>query len=147
MNLPIFSERLSELIFDSGKNAREIAKEIGISKTTLYEYLSGEKMPSLNNLIKLAEYFHCATDYLLGLEVEQSALIFKPCKPFPVRFQEALKFFELTRYKLEGLTGISESTLYYWAKGQKSPTVDSLLLVCKKLDCRFDFFIGRSDLR
>lgn len=147
MNLPVFAERLSELIFDSKKIGRDVAKEIGIGKTTIYEYLSGAKMPTLQNLIKTANYFHCSTDYLLGLESEQPNLTFKPCKPFPERFQEVLAYFGISRYKLEQMTGIAESALYYWAKGQRTPTIEKILLVCEKLDCRVDFFIGRSDLR
>ncbi len=147
MNLSIFSERLSELIFDINKIGREIAKDIGIGKTTIYEYLSGNKMPSLSNLIKIADYFNCSLDYLLGLESEQENLTFNPCKPFSVRFNEVLKYFDITRYKLEKLTGISESALYYWAKGQRTPTIEKIVLICKKLDCRVDFFVGRSDLR
>ena len=144
MNLQLFAERLAELIFDSKLIARDVAKLVGVGKTTLYEYLSGTKMPTLNNLIKLAEYFICSTDYLLGLENEQFDLSFLPCKPFSVRFKEVLEHFKISRYKLEQITGIAESTLYYWAKGEKTPTIDSIVNVCKKLDCRFDFFIGRS---
>ncbi|MGN0788295.1 MAG: helix-turn-helix domain-containing protein [Christensenellales bacterium] len=61
MELKIFAERLTDLIFDSKKVARDIAREIGIGKTTIYEYLSGNKMPTLNNLIKIADYFNCST--------------------------------------------------------------------------------------
>ena len=147
MYLSVFAERLSELIFDSKKNVRDIAKEIGIGKTTVYEYLAGRKAPTLSNLIKLADYFGCSTDYLLGLEQEQTALAFQVCKPFAERFQEVLQYFAISRYRLEQITGIEESALYYWAKGQKQPTVDNVLLVCEKLDCRVDFFIGRSNVR
>ncbi len=147
MNLSIFAERLSELIFDSKKTARDVAGEMAIGKTTVYEYLSGQKMPTLRNLVKLADYFGCSTDYLLGLEQEQTELTFAPCKPFPERFQEILQYFAISRYRLEQITGIAESALYYWAKGQKSPTVENVLLVCEKLDCRVDFFIGRSNVR
>lgn len=147
MNLAIFAERVSELIFDNQQAPREVAKEIGIGKTTVYEYLSGTKMPTLNNPIKIANYFQCSTDYLLGLENEQYELVFQEYKPFHERFQEALEYFDITRYKLEKLTGIAESALYYWAKGQRTPTIEKIILVCKKLDCRVDFFIGRSNSR
>lgn len=147
MNLSIFAERLSELIFDGKKTAREVAKETAMGKTTVYEYLSGQKMPTLRNLVKLADYFSCSTDYLLGLEHEQANFTFQVCKPFPERFQEVLQYFEISRYRLEQMTGIAESALYYWAKGQKCPTVENILLVCEKLDCRVDFFIGRSNVR
>ena len=147
MDLSIFADRLSELIFDRKQNARGVAQEISIGKTTIYEYLSGQKMPTLQNLVKLADYFGCSTDYLLGLEPEQTGLTFQVCKPFHQRFQEVLQYFDISRYRLEQLTGIAESALYYWAKGQKCPTVENILLVCNKLDCRVDFFIGRSNVR
>lgn len=147
LNLAIFAERLSELIFDAKKIARDVAKEIHIGKTTIYEYLSGTKMPSLANLIKLADYFECPTDYLLGLEAEPYERTFKACKPFPEQFKDILAYFDITRYKLERLTGIAQSALYYWAKGEKTPTVEKILIICEKLDCRVDFFIGRSNLR
>ena len=147
MNLSSFADRLSELIFDCKKKVREVAKETGISKTTVYEYLSGQKMPTLCNLVKLADYFNCSTDYLLGLEQEQTEQTFQTRKPFPERFQEVLQYFKITRYRLQEMTGIAESALYYWAKGQKSPNLENILLVCEKLDCRVDFFIGRSNAR
>ncbi len=147
MNLEIFADRLSELIFDCKKKPREIAKEAAIGKTSIYEYLSGQKMPTLQNLVKLADYFNCSTDYLLGLEQEQTNLTFQVCKPFSKRFEEILQYFAISRYRLEQLTGIAESALYYWAKGQKLPTVENILLLCEKLDCRVDFLIGRSNVR
>ena len=147
MNLTIFADRLSELIFDCKKKARDVAKETAIGKTTIYEYLSGQKMPTLRNLIKLADYFDCSTDYLLGLEPEQAKLTFQVCKPFSARFEEVLQYFAISRYRLEQMTGIAESALYYWAKGKKCPTVENILLVCEKLDCRVDFLIGRSNVR
>lgn len=147
MNLSIFADRLSELIFDKKKKVREVAKDASVGKSTVYEYLSGQKTPTLHNLVKLADYFGCSTDYLLGLEEEQNELVFQPCKPFFERFEEVLQYFEITRYRLEKMTGIAESLLYYWAKGEKVPTIDNILLVCEKLDCRVDFFIGRSNVR
>ena len=147
MELKIFAERLTELIFDSKMTARDVAKEVDIGKTTIYEYLSGNKMPTLGNLIKLADYFNCSTDYLLGLEEESIETTFYKCKPFPERFRAMLDYFDISRYRLEKMTGIAESVLYYWAKGQKTPTVESLVTVCEKLGCRLDFFLGRSNER
>lgn len=147
MDLKIFAERLTELIFDSKKTARDVAKQAGIGKTTIYEYLSGNKMPTLGNLIKLADYFNCSTDYLLGLEEESIDTAFLQRPPFHEQFESMLDYFDISRYKLEKMTGIAESVLYYWAKGQKTPTVESLVSVCEKLNCRLDFFIGRSNER
>lgn len=146
MNLSLFAERLSDLIFDSGKNSREIAKEIGIGKSTIYEYLSANKMPTLQNLIKLADYFGCSIDFLFGQDDYESKGKFITPAPFPARFKEMLDYFNISRYKLEKLTGISESVLYYWAKGDKTPSIESIVHVCEVLDCSIDFFIGRTNL-
>ena len=143
LDLKLFSERVDELIFDKNLKAMEFAKQSGISKSTVYEYLSGRKMPTLKNLIKIAEFFNVSTDYLLGIERDVYTKNFKGCVPFSVRFNEILKEYSMSRYKLEQLTGISESVLYYWAKGKTIPTVESLIIVCSVLNCSFDYLIGR----
>ena len=111
MDFGIFSERLKDLIFDTGKTPRDVAHDIGISKTSLYEYLSGCKTPTLNNLIKIANFFNCSCDYLFGFEDFAENEIFAEVKPFHIRFQEVLKHLDISRYKLEKLTGISESEI------------------------------------
>ena len=143
LDLKLFSERVDELIFDKNLKAVEFAKLCGISKSTVYEYLSGRKMPTLKNLIKIAEFFNVSTDYLLGLEKDVYTKNFKSCISFSTRFNEVLKECSMSRYKLEQLTGISESVLYYWAKGKTVPTVESLLTVSSALNCSFDYLIGR----
>lgn len=146
MDLAVFSERLADLIFETGKIARDVAPEIGISKSTIYEYLSGTKMPTLQNLIKIADFFNCSADYLFGREEFVNGVTYKQCKAFSERFKEILAYYKLSRYKLEKLTGISESVLYYWAKGDKTPSVERIIHVCTLLDCSIDFFIGRTDV-
>lgn len=146
MNFDVFADRLSDLIFDSKKPVTTVAKEIGVNKSTLYEYLLREREPRIYNLVKIADYFNCSIDFLLGLEDEIPGLVFKECKSFPEQFKDVLSYFNISRYKLQQMTGLSESMLYYWAKGQRTPTIESILLVCKKLECRVDFFIGRSDI-
>ena len=146
MDFGIFSERLKDLIFDTGKTPRDVAHDIGISKTSLYEYLSGYKTPTLNNLIKIANFFNCSCDYLFGFEDFAENEVFTEVKPFHIRFQEVLKHLDISRYKLEKLTGISESVLYYWAKGDKIPSVERIVHVAKVLNVSVDFIIGRRTL-
>ena len=143
MDLKLFAERVDELIFEKNLKVTDFAKLSGISKSTVYEYLSGQKVPTLKNLIKIANYFNVSADYLLGLEKDVYTKTFKECEDFSIRFKKVLENFSISRYKLESLTGISESVLYYWAKGKTVPTVESLLTVCNALNCSFDYLIGR----
>ncbi len=50
-----------------GKNKSQIAKELGISKPTLSQYLSGKILPSLTTFAKLCEIIDCSADDILGL--------------------------------------------------------------------------------
>ena len=66
MNL--FTERLNELIINSGKQQNDICKELGIYKQKFSRWKLGETKPDFDELIMLAKYFNVTTDYLLGLE-------------------------------------------------------------------------------
>ncbi|MDE6102752.1 MAG: helix-turn-helix transcriptional regulator [Ruminococcus sp.] len=43
-----------------------VAKETGISQGLMNEYKSGKKLPTLQNVTKIADYLDCSVDYLLG---------------------------------------------------------------------------------
>lgn len=47
---------------------KEVAEAIGISPSVVSNYESGERTPSVENLMALAGLYRCTTDYLLGLD-------------------------------------------------------------------------------
>lgn len=46
---------------------QEVARRIGVDRSTYSYYETGKSMPRLNKLIKLAHYYHVSTDFLLSL--------------------------------------------------------------------------------
>lgn len=64
-----FKEQLAT--FKSEKKLRliDIADGIGVSRRTIDYYLSGEKLPDVENLIRLADFFECSLDELVGREL------------------------------------------------------------------------------
>lgn len=46
--------------------AYKVAKETGISQGLMNEYKNGIKLPTVQNLVKIADYLDCSVDYLLG---------------------------------------------------------------------------------
>lgn len=46
------------------------AKEPGVSQPTLSSWESERKAPSIEGLIRMSEYYHVSTDFLLGLTTE-----------------------------------------------------------------------------
>ena len=64
----IISENLKNEIETSGKSKTEIAKEIGVSRSTISQYLSGRAQPTLATLSKLCKSLDCSADDILGLK-------------------------------------------------------------------------------
>lgn len=63
-------ENLKLLRANAGLNQRDMAQKLNIAKATYAHYESGRSEPSIDTLIKLADYFNCSIDYLLGHETK-----------------------------------------------------------------------------
>ena len=65
----LFPDRLSDLINEKkieGKTQNDIAKEIGISGSSLSKYSSGDDKPNIDIFVKIADYFGVSFEYLYG---------------------------------------------------------------------------------
>ncbi len=62
----MFTEQFREILQRRNITGYRIAKDTGISQGLMAEYNRGEKLPTINNLIKIADYLDCSVDYLLG---------------------------------------------------------------------------------
>ena len=49
-------------------NQRQLSNTANIPTTTISGWLNANRLPDYNALIKLADFFGCTTDYLLGRE-------------------------------------------------------------------------------
>lgn len=63
----IFWDRFYQLCITKGTKPNPVAKEISIGSGTLTKWKEGNTYPNSEALIKIAKYFNCSTDYLLGL--------------------------------------------------------------------------------
>lgn len=56
-------------ILRARKNITQInlSTELGISQELVSQYELGKSLPSIENLVKISNFFNCSTDYLLGL--------------------------------------------------------------------------------
>ena len=62
-----FSKLLRKLRDERKKTQNEVALSIGTTQQSFRRYESGERLPDIEILQKLAEYFDVSADYLLGL--------------------------------------------------------------------------------
>lgn len=68
----MFWDRFEKLCREAGKKPSPVGKEIGVSATAVYKWKDGT-IPNGEILMKIADYFNCSTDYLLGRTDEPSA--------------------------------------------------------------------------
>lgn len=138
-----FVERLSELMFERGLNKKTLAQEIGISATSITHYLQDRHVPSVENLVKIADYFQRSTDFLIGREEENLTLTFKPCPPFSKQLDVLKKHFKCSAYQIYNSTNISKSGYYDWKSGRVQPSIENVIRLAEHFDCRVDFILGR----
>ena len=62
----LFTQRLQDLINESGKKQNDICRDLAITKQKLSKWKNGYNEPSMDEIIALAEYFGVSIDYLLG---------------------------------------------------------------------------------
>ena len=70
-NLSLFPKRLRELRREYGYKIKDVAEILGVSIPTVSAYELGNRAPLLPGLVKLAQLYHCSTDYLLGLDNQE----------------------------------------------------------------------------
>lgn len=144
--LSTFAERLKELIFDAKTTPEALSAELGHSVYDIYHWMSpnNKYMPTVSNLIMLADYFCCSIDFLIGLTEDNS----KP-KPdyrlpkFSERFPQLVRNANTNLYRLGKVTSTSTTTYYRWINETAVPTIDSLIKVASALDVSIDFLLGR----
>lgn len=62
----IITENLKNEIETSGKSKTEIAQAIGVSRSTISQYLSGRAQPTLATLSRLCRFLDCSADDILN---------------------------------------------------------------------------------
>lgn len=63
-----FGTRFRNLRYSLKLEQTELAKEMHVTKQTISNWENGNVLPSVDMLVRLAQFFHVETDYLLGLE-------------------------------------------------------------------------------
>ena len=138
-----FGERLSELIIEHSLKAKEFAKATGLKESCISVYMQGKSLPTVASLVKMADYFNCSTDFLLGREEENKSVKFKPCPPFSEQLLFLKKHFKCSAYQIYHNTNIAKSSYYEWLSGERQPLLDNIIKLAGHFDCSVDFILGR----
>lgn len=59
-------EKIQLLMMSRHMNKNDLSKAIGVSSGNLSDWSNGRSQPSVDKLIKIADYFDVSVDYLVG---------------------------------------------------------------------------------
>lgn len=69
-------ERLKELREEKGLLGKDLAKVFNVESATITNWEKGNRCPKDDTLIKLADFFDCSLDYLLGRTDNKSSKVY-----------------------------------------------------------------------
>lgn len=71
MDEKMFESRFCALLKERNVTALTVAKEIGVPKSIVYEWKSGVREPTMQNLRRLSDYFGVSVAWLIGQENDE----------------------------------------------------------------------------
>ncbi len=138
-----FSETLAELMNIQSLTATSLARILSIDRSSISKYLRKEVLPTLNYAVKIADYFCCSLDYLLGMTDFYEKREYIKCLAFCDAFKNILIERKCSRYRLCKALGFSDQSVDDWYHGKHIPSLDSLVAISNYFDVSVDELIGR----
>lgn len=138
-------KRLKTLRIRRGYSQDDVAKLLGIGRTTYLKYESGENKPS-RKLKELAALFGVTTDYLLGC-TKESDTNDDISKIFSERLSRMLDERGMSQRDFARLIGVSCPAVNDWLKGRKMPLMGRIDKICKVLSIGRAKLMGQDDVQ
>ncbi len=140
----MFSDILCELMNEKSVSPQDIQNYLeGTSISKIYAWIEGRNIPLIDNLIKLADYFNCSIEYLIGRTQDVGNSNFKPAPPFDLQFKKILKEKKISQYRLLKDKVISCGNIDFWLNKKKIPSVSSIVKLADYLQVDIDYLLGR----
>lgn len=76
MENKIFVEIFNELLEEKGLNRKQFAEKSGIPYTTVIGWTNMNRLPDYSALIKIADFFNCSIDYIVGRQDEFGNIVY-----------------------------------------------------------------------
>ncbi len=104
-DLEKFSYRLIVLMEDFNMTQVDLSREIGISNVTISRYLSGDRVPRLDVIARIASFFDVSIDYLLGISDQKND------NPENNNFDVDIALLAKNLFSLDGNTHLSKTQI------------------------------------
>lgn len=129
--------------------ASSVADYLGISKTTLSNYVNGDAYIPLNHLNRMCNYFHVSMDYLLGLsdvEVYSDNIELEnlDAKEIGNRLKNIRTSKKVTQEQVAKTIGVNKSSISRYENGESLILTICLYTFCKNYSVSSDYIVGKT---
>lgn len=138
-------ESIRELLSLRNIDNKTFAEAVGVSLSTVSRWENNAKYMRLSTIVKIAEYFHCSIEFLVGRT--DKILDFQPkeCPPLYPHLRELMKKKGIARNQINKATRIKSSHFVDWKNGA-DPHVLSLIELADYLNVTLDNLAGREKM-
>lgn len=160
----VFWNRFYNLCLKNNTRPNPVAKAVGISSGVLSKWKNENTIPNGEALLKIADYFDCSIDYLLGHtdevavnrgETSESVVSDKAMNTYlksnpytshdiAKKIKECAKGRGISLKEVLRKCGLGENTFSHMLHG-RAIAFDSLAKIADCLDCSVDYLLGRTD--
>lgn len=131
-----------------GVSQVELAKVIGITKSTYSNYKRYDRTIPLKHINAVANYFNVSIDFILGLTQTQKYNVKNiALDNFIIgkNIQNFRKEFNITQDSLANNLGTTQSTISDYEKGNTLILTQFLYIICSKYKVSADYLLGKVD--
>ena len=118
-----------------GKSQAEVAKDLGISQTTVANWKSETVKPHQCSIRQIADYFDVSVPELLGDESEGRTA------EFGRRLKRLRKSRNVKQHELAAALGLKEAAVSRYECGDREPTLETLVRISEFFGCTVDYLL------
>lgn len=121
-------ERIKECRLEAGLTQKELADFLNVDWQTISRWECGDRNPKRETLLLMASRFQVSTDYLLGVEDEETNIIGENIKTYR-------EHQNLTQDELASRIGVNIQDVMDWEQKTKSPDYNDICKMTEVFDC------------
>ena len=135
--------KLKEILNEKGIKAKEIAKEIGVSESTMSLYINEKREPNLKTLCHIADYLNVSTDYILNQESPTTNIT-------NISFANNIKNFRknkrYTQQQIAEKIGISRQAYANYEAGTREPDIETIKRIANFYSVSVAYLFGEENI-
>lgn len=148
MKIMNYGNKLKELREEKNITQEQLAKSIGIGRSSYNQFEQQYDIIPINRLNQVANYFNTSIDFIFNFTDSRNYKNIRETLNIDIsklRLKEFRKENNLTQDKLANILQVSQSTIAYIERGRNLIATAFLYEICKKYHISADYLLGKTD--